>query len=52
MPACIYQTQDCLPDTVLIGVLLNDGVMLAALSVFLASSAHVAQVPTPFAKGF
>jgi hypothetical protein len=48
IPACIYHTQDCLPDTVLIGVLLNDSVMLAALSVFLASFCSGCTGPQPF----
>ena len=48
MPACIYYTQGCLPDTVLISILLNDSVMLAALSVFLASFCSGCAGPQPF----
>jgi len=48
MPTFIYHTQGCLPDTVLIVVLLNDSVMLAALSVFSASFCLGCTGPQPF----
>jgi len=48
MPAYIYHTRGCLPDTVLIGVLLNNSVMLVALSVFSVSFCSGCTGPQPF----